>query len=199
MLKHNAMLPMVIQHPEIWDKLSKLHIVTYKAQTKDNIKWCLEILTDMVVTKQIAAEDVSGRQLKGWEGDKGLVTLLVCKRQLRDELLQYAQTKFSGWQPDIFVKLFAVCADLPTLRDQKHIDNLSWQRGWQPSALRFLEVMELVLTSDTHDKQLRVQMNNNRSSSDFIANMAGLKEALHHVSELYDAESRFRLCFFFHL
>ena len=91
------------------------------------------------------------------DSDKGLVSLLICKRQLRDACLQHAQKEFNGWQPETVVKMHSVFSSIPVFRDQMHIDNLSWQRGWKPSELKFVEVMESILASDKHDKALRTQ------------------------------------------
>ena len=186
-LKHNELLGLILAQSEVWDKLNKLHILVFRATTRENIKWTLEMISDILRRKAMDAEDMSGRQLKGWDGDKGLIHLLLGKRALRDQVLLFAQKEFNGWQPETHVKLREVSADIGTYRDQMDLDHLSWQQGWLPSQLKFLDVLDTVF-GDTIDKSLRSQVNNHRSPSDLIAYLPEIKELLDAVKVLHDGE-----------
>ena len=144
LLRHADLLQLAMA--STWDKVNKLHILCCKAGNRDNIKWVMQLVEDMLVTGQLTREDVSGRALKGHEGEKGFVALLLPKRQLRDKLLELTQQEFSsGWQPEAFVKLRELFEDAPQFR--KSMESLAWQRDFPDSAIRVMEVIEALLFS----------------------------------------------------
>jgi len=191
LIQYPELVRLVLKYPGVWDSMNKIHVLVYKAGTKQNIQWVLEMLDDMLTTGLVNPDDLSGRSLKGHEStsktDKGLVAFLIAKRLCKDYLLQYAQTSFgSGWQPAAFVKMHEVFASAPNFR--KEMQSLTWQRPLKPSNIRFLEILESVMVGDFYDEQLRAQVNHRRAPADYHMNMPHLKNDLYDVQDMFEKE-----------
>ena len=178
---------MVMKHSYVWDKINKLHVLVYKAGSKQNIQWVLELLDDALSSGRMEGDAVSANGLRGAGDNKGMVAHLISKRVCRDYLLQHAQKAFaSGWQPEHFVKMHEVFSSVPTFRS--HMVTLTWQQSMKPSNIRFLEILEMLLVGEQYDDNLRTQVNNSRSPAEYHLHMSELKKDLDEVQELFNKE-----------
>ena len=116
LIQHAELVRLVLKYPNVWDTLNKLHVLVYKAGSRQNILWVLEMLDDAITSGIQKPDEISRRYLRGADtgtkADKGLVAFLIAKRVCKDYLMQHAQSAWSGWQPDSFVKVhevFPVC------------------------------------------------------------------------------------------
>ena len=191
LIQHAELIRLVLKYPNVWDTMNKLHVLVYKAGSRQNIQWVLEMLDDLIANGLLKPEDISRRCLRGADSaaktDKGLVAFLLAKRVCKDYLMQHAQKTWSGWQPEAFVKMHEVFANAPKFREE--MSSLSWQRPFRKSNIRFLEVLETLMVGDTYDEQLRAQVNNSRSPAEYHVNMADLKRDLAEVQTMYDEEA----------
>ena len=191
MIQHAELCRLVLKYPNVWDTLNKLHVLVYKAGSRQNILWVLEMLDDTITSGLQKPDELSRRCLRGADNasgktDKGLVAFLIAKRVCKDYLMQHAQSTWSGWQPEAFVKMHDVFSSPPKFRQE--MQSLSWQRPFRKSNIRFLEILEAIMVGDTYDDQLRAQVNNSRSPSEYHVNMADLKKDMADVQAIYDEE-----------
>ena len=167
--------------------MNKLHLLTTKAGSRENIQWVLEVVDDAIMTKQCSPEDVSGRAIKGTNDSPSLALVLVARRQLRDQLFQLAQKEYaSGWKPETLVQMQQSFSSVPILR--KALKSLAWQRSFLPNQLKFVELLETILVTDQFDAGLRKRLKNREGVSDGIERMTELEEPLANIKELFDKE-----------
>eukprot|EP00969_Alexandrium_andersonii_P329121 14542368-Alexandrium_andersonii.AAC.1 len=125
-----------------FDTVNKLHILVTKAQTEEKILWCLEAIIDGVQSRAFHADDVTGRQLKGAEGGKGLIDQLLLTRDLWVRLTTET-IHTNGWKSaDIEVLLTVLGSPEAYYKAHGKDDNLMWQKGWPESLIRFYELLE---------------------------------------------------------
>ena len=188
LLKHPDMLRIVMKSRLPWDKVNKLWALVYKAGSRENIKWVLECTQDAIEHKIMSPDDVSGRALKGGEGSVSLAHVLIARRQLRDQLFQVAQKDFaSGWKPEVLVQMQQAFSSVPSFRAS--MQSLTWQRGFLPSQLQFVELLEELLSTRNLDKSLRQRLINKEGVCDWVERMPEIETAMAHIKDAFQKET----------
>ena len=186
-LKIPELLKIIMKRRQPWDKVLNIHTLCSKAGSRENIQWVLELIDDATERGYMSVDEVTGRSLKGTE-NSGLVLVLLAKRALRDQLFQVAQKEFaSGWKPEELVKMKKAFNDLPAFRES--LRNLTWQRGFAASQLRFVELLEQVLASADLDKELKQRLINKEGAADWVERMPEVDTAMNAIKALFKKEN----------
>jgi hypothetical protein len=129
-------------HKSPFDTINKLHIICFKARTRDNIFWVIESVVHYSKAGLMDNCAVSGRMWKGFGNNKGLVELLVCKNTLRASLL----LKWVLWHclNKIKSQIGTVLKSAASYRSHMYGEGLMWQGKLNPHSLRFFELMEAI-------------------------------------------------------
>ena len=187
LLKHPDLLRIVMKSRLPWDKVNKLWVLVTKAGSREIIQWVLECIQDAIENKTMSPEDVSARALKGADG-VSLAHVLIARRQLRDQLFQIVQKDFaSGWKPEVLVQMHQAFSSVPNFRAS--MKSLTWQRGFLPSQLRFVELLEELVSTRNLDKSLRQRLINKEGVSDWIDRMPEIETAMAHIKEAFLKET----------
>ena len=146
MLQDNDIAACIMEAANLWghkspfDTVNKLHIICYKARARDNLFWVIGSIVDYIKVGFLDKGEVSGRTLKGFDNNKGLVELLVCKNTLR-ALLLLNMAALTLPEQDI-IQIGTVLKSASSYRKHMSGEALMWQGKLNPHSLRFFELME---------------------------------------------------------
>ena len=175
------------------DSISKLQLMVNKGKTAANVEWSTLLLLDYVRSDALSADQVSTRSLQGQgSGGKGLVDLLLYKRDCRDHMLTTLLDSYA-FPAEIKIKLrevtggsiehYRASCGYSYNETYKPVKK-SFMAGWKKSACLFFAMLDGIVFSYEYDVQLRSAVTNRKDvpsmleSNPFADELAAIEEAL---------------------
>lgn len=138
-------------HSSPFNSVYKMSAIIKRAGTPDKIEWVFLGIVDLVRRGSLAKEDITFRALTGVSGSKGLVDLLVLKRQMLQHLFgdTVPSMKFPS---DVTVAMaeklsthynyMKFVSPYPSSDGGIIAADMSWKIGWSSSADQMLNFVE---------------------------------------------------------
>ena len=161
-----------------WNGVIKLWVLVARARIEESITWCFESLKDKLDRKLLKPEDISKRTLVGEKGQRGLVDLDMCKRDMLQYMLsnmldivdltpvQKEKTKEAPAD-------HASCAKFVAKHPASSVQpDLSWQVYMTPSQLQLINMIHETVYGSDYDSPLKTGVKNQKAPEDILGYQA---------------------------
>ncbi|CAK0905291.1 unnamed protein product, partial [Prorocentrum cordatum] len=172
-----------------FESVHKLNlIVTRCNKDKKLINWVLHAIIDLCLKGTVQCGEVTFKNLKdGIGGNKGLIDVLIMKKQIRDHLIHgkylavYGTPKLQSYVQEVFSSHAVYRTKVEPLNDDMEVD-LSWKMSAKDVEKKMFQLTGDVVFSSEYDPQLRYCCRKSKSIEEVMEHN-GIKEDIDKVWE----------------